>query len=298
MSDQPTVFENKRERQDFWIAILVILLFVLFLLKYLGFMPGWLSSDKLLPSVEPEIAIAAEMPDRDGDGIVDSEDNCPDLVGIIGNNGCPADPDGDGIYGNSDKCPNYAGTKDNFGCPADADGDGVHDGIDKCPNKIGPISSNGCPVLADSDKDGVPDDADKCPNLAGKKENNGCPDVKIEAKDLEAINVAAKDVQFETASANLKQNSLSKLDRIVSIMEKYPKYKLRIEGHTDNQGEAVKNQKLSEARAQSCFEYIRSKGVSKRRLIYKGYGEKRPIDSNETPAGKANNRRVEFHFQY
>jgi len=83
--------------------------------------------------------------DRDGDGIVDAEDLCPDVPGIAALNGCP-DKDGDGITDASDKCPDEAGPADNDGCPIrDRDGDGVVDAEDNCPDVAGTAANNGCP---------------------------------------------------------------------------------------------------------------------------------------------------------
>lgn len=83
--------------------------------------------------------------DRDKDGIVDTEDLCPDVPGTAALNGCP-DKDGDGITDASDKCPDEAGPADNDGCPIrDRDEDGVVDAEDNCPDVAGPAANNGCP---------------------------------------------------------------------------------------------------------------------------------------------------------
>ena len=133
--------------------------------------------------------------DRDGDGVPDDRDECPDLAedrdGIQDNDGCPEDDaDGDGILDAQDACPLIAGVwwndpKKN-GCPApDTDGDGVADPVDACPAVKGPRSDdpkkNGCPAeTQDRDKDGIPDDADRCPDEPEDRDGNedfdGCPD--------------------------------------------------------------------------------------------------------------------------
>lgn len=116
-----------------------------------------------------------KLKDRDGDGLKDDVDECPDTPGPIENNGCPwKDTDGDGILDKDDNCPNEAGPKENNGCPwKDSDGDGVLDKDDDCPNTPGLKEYKGCP---DTDGDGIIDQNDRCPNQPGSKENKGCPD--------------------------------------------------------------------------------------------------------------------------
>ncbi len=122
----------------------------------------------------PGLAALKGCPDRDGDGITDKADNCPDVAGIATFNGCP-DTDEDGLMDSEDDCPEEAGPKSNKGCPiADTDGDGLKDDVDNCPNEVGPASNNGCPI-ADTDGDGLKDDVDDCPNQAGPASNKGCP---------------------------------------------------------------------------------------------------------------------------
>lgn len=298
MSDLPNVFENKRERQDFWIAIAVILLFAFIMLRMTG---CW---DKTPLDNEPLVAATVAVDDNtidsdaDNDGIIDALDKCPNLAGVSANSGCPLDSDNDGIYDADDKCPTFAGSERLNGCPPDSDKDGVHNGIDKCPKIAGTLSNDGCPEINDADGDGIADEVDKCPTLAGIAANNGCPEVKVDEADLNTILVAAKEVKFKTGSAALLPTSLQKLNDILAVMKKYPKYKLRIEGHTDSQGDDTKNLELSKARAKTCYDVLVSNGVKARRLVHKGFGEKRPIDTNDTPQGQRNNRRVEFHFQY
>ncbi len=117
--------------------------------------------------------------DRDGDGIVDSLDKCPDEKGVIEYDGCPMpDSDNDGIADDSDECPTVPGLIKYKGCPpGDKDGDKINDDEDKCPNQPGVARYDGCPV-GDADNDGVNDDDDKCRNSPGTVNNAGCPDEK------------------------------------------------------------------------------------------------------------------------
>lgn len=118
----------------------------------------------------------AGCPDRDLDSIPDKNDNCPDEFGPKENNGCPwGDKDKDGVLDNVDECPDVPGPEENNGCPwGDIDGDGVTDDIDECDTIPGPPENNGCP-WGDRDEDGVLDNVDKCPDVAGPVENEGCP---------------------------------------------------------------------------------------------------------------------------
>lgn len=109
--------------------------------------------------------------DRDGDGVEDSKDVCPDVYGVRELEGCP-DRDRDGITDAVDQCPDVKGLRSFAGCP-DTDGDGVQDLLDLCPEQVGSIETKGCP---DADNDGLVDEEDECPNYYGPKELGGCPD--------------------------------------------------------------------------------------------------------------------------
>lgn len=222
-------------------------------------------------------------PDTDGDGYMDIIDDCPEIAGAV--DGCP-DKDGDGVIDSIDKCPDVPGTM--MGCP-DTDGDGVSDDIDECPNEAGMLK--GCP---DTDKDGIANNKDSCPNQAGPESNKGCPEIKEEVKKV--LEFAMSAVQFETGKADLKPESYSVLDQIVTILNDYPGYKINISGHTDDRGAEDANQLLSENRAKSCYDYIASKGIKATRLSYAGYGETLPIADNATLQGRRLNRRVEFNL--
>lgn len=231
--------------------------------------------------------------DRDGDGIPDAQDRCPDVAGVAIHSGCP-DTDGDGLADDKDDCPTQAGPLALKGCP-DRDKDGIADKYDKCPDEAGPASNMGCPnTNTDRDGDGIPDKADKCPDSPGPASNNGCPEITQEDKAV--IDLAIKNVQFETGKINLLQSSFSILDQVAGLMQKYPDYKLRISGHTDSIGEAPANQKLSEGRARTCYDYLVAKGVASGRMSHQGFGESKPIADNRYKAGRDQNRRVEFEL--
>ncbi|MBP6432803.1 MAG: OmpA family protein, partial [Ferruginibacter sp.] len=149
----------------------------------------------------------------------------------------------------------------------------------------------GCPI-PDTDKDGVNDEEDKCINEAGPASNFGCP--VIEEAIVKRINAAAKNVFFATGSSKLLAKSYKPLNDVVKILSDNPSYNLTIDGHTDNTGDAAKNQTLSENRAASVQAYLESKGISADRLTSAGYGQDKPAADNKTAAGRALNRRVEM----
>lgn len=231
-------------------------------------------------------------PDSDGDGVPDKKDKCPDVKGLVQFEGCP-DTDGDGVQDSEDKCPKVKGLKSFDGCP-DTDGDGVIDSKDECPNtKPGyKVDANGCAL--DNDKDGVVNEEDKCPEVSGPASNFGCPEVKAEVqKELE---FAAKNVHFSSGKDVLTDKSRKILDEVVTILNNYPAYSLKISGYTDSQGKDEMNRLLSEKRANATKKFLTDKGISGSRVSAKGFGEVEPIATNGTAAGRALNRRVEFEM--
>jgi outer membrane protein OmpA-like peptidoglycan-associated protein len=176
-------------------------------------------------------------------------------------------------------------------CNLDSDGDGVPDSADECPGTpIGTqVDAKGCPVAKgnDSDGDGVPDDVDQCPNTP--------PGVKVDAKGC-AIEqtVVLQDVNFETASAVLTGQATKVLDGIAAALRGQPNIRVEIGGHTDDTGQPTYNLVLSQQRAESVRQYLIGKGIDAARMSTQGYGELKPIASNKTEEGRAQNRRVEF----
>jgi outer membrane protein OmpA-like peptidoglycan-associated protein len=231
--------------------------------------------------------------DRDNDGVLDTEDKCPDVAGSAKYQGCPIpDTDGDGLNDELDKCPAVAGTAKYQGCPIpDTDGDGINDEKDKCATIKGLARYQGCPI-PDSDKDGVNDEDDKCPNVAGPESNQGCPE--IEKAVIEKVNFAAKNIEYATGSAKLLPSSNKSLNEIAALMSADQSLKLEISGHSDNTGSIEKNKELSAQRATSVKEYIVSKGIDRTRINAIGYGSEKPIADNNTAAGRAKNRRTEM----
>jgi outer membrane protein OmpA-like peptidoglycan-associated protein len=107
------------------------------------------------------------------------------------------------------------------------------------------------------------------------------------------LNDYAKTILFDSAKATFQQQTYPVLQAIVAILKEYPYSKFSIEGHTDSDGKDAANQKLSEDRAGAVKGFLIENGIDSSRLTSAGFGESKPIDSNKTKAGKANNRRVE-----
>lgn len=106
--------------------------------------------------------------------------------------------------------------------------------------------------------------------------------------------VVLKNVFFETNSFDLKTESFAELNKVVSFMKSNSKVTIEISGHTDNVGDDKSNQVLSEKRAKAVNDYFIKNGVPATQMIFKGYGESKPMDSNETDDGRSQNRRTEF----
>jgi outer membrane protein OmpA-like peptidoglycan-associated protein len=266
--------------------------------------------------------------DADGDKVFNGIDACPNTVGgaEVDARGCPKDADADGVYDGVDKCPaSPAGSHvDATGCPTDSDGDRVFDGPDQCPNTPtgANVDANGCPI--DSDRDGVPDGIDKCLNTPAGTEVDtvgcqrapdsdgdsiddlkdkcpgtasgtrvdaaGCPILFTEARQP----VVLRGVTFEPGRSALRPDSYTILDMVATSLINNPDINVEISGHTDNTGSAATNLRLSHARANAVRAYLASKGVAPERMVAKGYGPEQPVAPNSTPAGRAQNRRVEL----
>ena len=227
-------------------------------------------------------------PDTDGDGVKDSEDQCPNIPGLIELGGCP-DSDGDNVPDKFDKCPNQPGSAQLNGCP-DTDGDGTPDNLDRCPQQAGESSNAGCPI-PDTDGDGIKDNADRCPKQPGPASNNGCPVQQVQKKQK-----FGRTVYFEYGKTNLSNENKKALDEIAIFIINNTSKIFHIGGHADNTYTEELNLKLSRDRAEMVKQYLVSKGVDEARLTIKGYGETRPLNSNESGSDKvrARNRRVEI----
>ncbi|WP_122893389.1 OmpA family protein [Arcobacter peruensis] len=166
--------------------------------------------------------------------------------------------------------------------PMDSDNDGVIDAKDKCPNTVAGATVNAMGCEMDDDKDGVVNRLDQCPNtISGAKVDTvGC---------MTLVNL---NINFDTNSAVVKDQYNQRIANFANAMKNNTKLKATIEAHTDSVGSAKYNQKLSEKRAASTVEVLKSLNIDASRLTAVGYGETKPAVSNMTKEGRAQNRRV------
>jgi OmpA-OmpF porin, OOP family len=245
--------------------------------------------------------------DRDGDGILDASDQCPDVRenynGFQDLDGCPDDPDTDrdGVPDSRDACLLEPEDKDGYldedGCPElDNDADGIPDAKDKCPNQAedpdGFEDEDGCPD-DDNDKDTVADVADECPNTPGQPNgaHPGCPSlIIVTAREIRIT----QQIQFDFNKATIKAVSFPILDAVKDVMVDNPKIRIEVQGHTDNVGQGPYNLKLSQQRADAVRSYLIGHGIEGARLVSKGFGMNQPLVANDTEANRGRNRRVQF----
>ena len=216
-----------------------------------------------LPKVPPKPR-PPEDPDRDHDGILNEVDQCPDDPGVQPT-GCP-DSDGDLFIDLVDACPEVPGVEPD-GCPMkDTDGDKIVDLDDQCVFQPETVNNN-------EDEDGCPDDLP--PKL-----------VKLQDE--------LRGIEFDLNKDTIRPGSKPILDEAVAAMKEFPLVKVRIVGHTDDIGEADFNLDLSKRRAAAVKKYLTDNGIDGSRIETDGKGETEPVATNETEAGRAKNRRIEF----
>lgn len=158
------------------------------------------------------------------------------------------------------------------------------------------MENQGCPDQ-DTDGDAIVDRLDNCPKEAGVPAHHGC-----NGKQLVEIRgdmlVITSPVFFKTNSDVILGKSHNVLNNVAAVMTAQSRIKrVRVEGHTDSQGDDAKNLTLSQRRAEAVVKYLVGKGVDAGRLTAKGFGETTPIADNGSGRGRAQNRRVEFKIE-
>jgi len=219
-----------------------------------------------------------DITDRDGDGIFDDEDVCPDNT--------PEEL----VKGVHQSGPRK-------GCSLDSDNDGVPDYRSDCPYNTPleisqGVDSRGCPL--DTDQDGVPDYKDLCPGtpFGIAVDENGCAlSGPIETSILEG------DVTFAFDKAVLTSQAKTELENLINRFGLNFIKGIKVVGHTDSVGAESYNQKLSEARATSVVNYLIMLGIPADKINGWGEGERNPVASNDTREGRAQNRRVVIEIE-
>lgn len=141
-------------------------------------------------------------------------------------------------------------------------------------------------TIVDQDNDKIADANDACPRtkLGSPVDENGC---SLFLGPIEAV-------EFGPGDHQLNANSRESLETLVALLNSHPEVVLRLEGHTDNRGVAIENLALSKRRVMSVVRYLVASGVEGNRLKPVGFGESRPVMSNATADGRAENRRIEM----
>lgn len=186
--------------------------------------------------------------------------------------------------------PPAGALKDENGCAFDDDNDGVYEGIDLCLNTPEGVEVDrvGCPL--DSDRDGTPDYKDLCPGtpLGVIVDQDGCPIGGQNILSLTGVNFAFDKAVLTSEAEMILDEAVALLQETDDVLE------VRVEGHTDSIGSEQYNMNLSQRRAEAVINYLVDNGVSGTQLIPVGMGEGFPVANNDTDAGRAANRRVDF----
>lgn len=238
--------------------------------------------------------------DTDGDGVLDKDDKCVTVPGLKENAGCPwGDRDKDGIRDDVDKCPDVPGIASNNGCPlTDTDGDGIVDNKDNCPDTPGSMANSGCPGEPkndDHDGDGVPNALDKCPTVPGYN-GEGCP--KASDAEREILNLAIRNLYFDTNKAIIKPGAYRYLDKLADLLISKRDYRISLEGYADPRGEEYHNLRLSQRRAEAVRDYLINRGVRREQMRVDYFGEENRVSPRASDSELQESRRVEMRFLF
>lgn len=287
--------------------------------------------DKVIDKIDacPDVAglpMFSGCPDNDNDGIPDKDDDCPTEAGLKQFKGCP-DKDNDGVMDKLDKCPEKPGPATNDGCPelklvlVDSVGNNLRTVIQ---NKDGSFSFDDLPsdekvrfrvegertdtvldakvVVGGIAKKAIKDNRDGYLHFIVLKTDVNVLDqlatqdvaVKLDTVQQAIVKRAFNNLEFASGNDVIKKESYSSLDDLGALLKKNPKWRLKISGHTDNQGAAAANMKLSQKRAEAVKKYLVGKGVIANRFKVEWFGQTKPIADNKTLEGRQKNRRVEM----
>ena len=225
---------------------------------------------------EEEVVQETRNPDTDGDGLCDpwvSEEGLAEKYAgtCTGFDNCP------------EEAEDFDGYQDDDGCPdADNDRDGLCDPWVEAKGMLSQYAH-------------ICKGVDLCPEQAetlnSYKDDDGCPDeVPQPPKKVFVL----EGVNFESGKSTITQDSYVSLMKVVDIMETFPESTFDIVGHTDNIGSKDKNMTLSADRANAVKNFLVEKGIAESRMTTQGLGDTKPVASNKTPEGRAQNRRIEF----
>ena len=204
-------------------------------------------------------------------------------VAVLGLFGCAASPDTDKADGG------YYVTNPDGEVYKDAAGNCWHDPNVEKNEMRAECGDQVAQTDGDDDGDGVPNSRDRCPGtpMGTEVDARGCP-IEKQAP------IVLKGVTFEFDSARLTSQAEGRLDNVAEALQSSASMSVRVSGHTDSIGSDSYNKQLSQDRADSVKRYLVDQGIESTRLTTMGYGESRPVASNDTAAGRAQNRRVEL----
>jgi len=213
------------------------------------------------------------------------------------------DYDGDGVFDRTDRCNDtpHGCAVDEFGCSIDSDHDGVCDGLDTCPETArgADVDEHGCSKDQHAARATPPAEPPRQVSAPAPPPPPPPPPAppmgEREREFVETGRIRLENVNFATGSADLLPESEETLHAVGKALEKYPKLRVEVQGHSDTRGAAASNLRLSEARAASVRRWLLDHfDLHPDNLVAKGYGETQPLTDERTEADRLRNRRVEM----
>jgi OOP family OmpA-OmpF porin len=249
--------------------------------------------------------------DTDGDGLSDEEE------AGHGTDPTRSDTDGDGILDGVEITAGYDPLL------TDSDHDGLNDGVEDADHNGRLDAGESDPMLIDTDgggvndldeatavgmnsqdprdddtdQDGVANPYDRCPETPTDRavDRTGCPTGRVRATPTEPPTPVTTPEGPAPVAAVMESEPT--LQEALAVLESHPDVRVEVAGHTDDQGREATNTRLSQQRAQAVHDWLVEHGIAADRLTVRGYGPREPIAPNDTPEGRARNRRIEFRRQ-